>query len=97
MPTVGDGLLAARYHSWAPEPWITFGDKVPNSLFARDPVGLIRMYDLLLPSLRDVPEGTNNHLRLAGEGGLGIFEQGNPWQEPYGSGYTSIQYSRVGL
>lgn len=98
--TVGDGLLAARYYSQAPEPWTTFGDKVPNSLFfARDPVAVdCVMYDLLLAELgADVPEGTNNYLRLAGEGGLGIFEQGNPWQEPYGSGYTSIQYSRVGL
>ena len=56
------------------------------------------MHDLLLAELgADVPEGTNNYLRLAGEGGLGIFEQGNPWQEPYGSGYTGIQYSRVDL
>jgi len=96
--TVGDGLLAARYYSQAPEPWNTFGGKVPNSLFfARDPVAAdCVMHDLLLVELgSDVPEGTNNYLRLASEANLGVFEQGNPWQLPYGSGYSSVQYTRV--
>ncbi|MBN1138468.1 MAG: DUF362 domain-containing protein [Anaerolineae bacterium] len=95
---VGDGLFAARYYDQSPEPWTTFENKVPNSLFfARDPVSIdCVMHDLLLAELgADVPEGTNNYLRLAGESELGIFEQGNPWQEPYGSGYNSIQYTRV--
>jgi len=53
------------------------------------------MHDLLLAELgADVPEGTNNYLRLAGEANLGVFEQGNPWQLPYGSGYSTIQYTR---
>jgi hypothetical protein len=96
--TVGDGLFGALYYNQAPETWHTFGDQVPNSLFfARDPVAAdCVMHDLLLAELgAEVPEGTNNYLRLAGEAGLGVFEQGNPWQEPYGSGYSSIQYTRL--
>ena len=98
--TVGDGLFAARYYSQAPEPWQTFGDDVPNSLFfARDPVAAdCVMHDLLVAELgADVPEGSNNYLQLADEAGLGVFEQGNPWQEPYGSGYAAIQYTRTEL
>jgi hypothetical protein len=98
--TIGDGLFAAKDFSQPPELWTTFGEKVPNSLFfAKDPVAIdCLMHDLLAaePGAR-VPEGMNNYLRLAEGAGLGIFEQGDPWQAPYGSGYDSIEYVRVEL
>jgi Domain of unknown function (DUF362) len=96
--TIGDGLFAAREYNQAPVPWTTFGDQVPKSLFfARDPVAVdCVMHDLLAAEPgTNVPDGTNNYLRLAGEAALGAFERGDPWQEPYGSGYSSIQYIRV--
>ena len=96
--TIGDGLFAARQFSQPPVPWTTFGDQVPNSLFfARDPVAVdCVMHDLLAAEPETgVPDGANNYLRLAGEAGLGIFEHGDPWQTPPGSGYSSIQYIRV--
>ena len=96
--TIGDGLFAARHYSEPPVPWTTFGNQVPSSLFfARDPVAVdCVMHDLLAAEPETgVPEGANNYLRLAAEAGLGVFERGDPWQEPYGSSYSSIQYIRV--
>jgi hypothetical protein len=29
--------------------------------------------------------------------GLGIFESGDPWQLPYGAGYSKISYKRIEL
>jgi hypothetical protein len=96
--TIGDGLLAAREYDQAPVPWTTFGDQVPKSLFfARDPVAVdCVIHDLLAAEPETaVPDGANNYLRLAAEAGLGLFERGDPWQKPFGSGYSSIQYVRV--
>lgn len=98
--TVGDGLFAARDFLQPPEPWETFDGRVPNSLFfAKDPVAIdCLMHDLLAAEPEtNVVEGSNNYLRLAEEAGLGIFEQGDPWQTPYGSGYQKIDYVRVEL
>lgn len=98
--TIGDGLFAARDFQAPPVPWITFGAKVPNSLFfAKDPVAIdCVMHDFLAaePDTAVVP-GSINYLRLAREASLGVFEEGNPWQQPYGSGYQSIRYLRVEL
>ncbi len=96
--TIGDGLFAARIYNQAPVPWTSFGDQVPNSLFfATDPVAVdCVMHDLLVTELgTGVRDGANNYLRLAAEAGLGVFEQGDPWAWPYGSGYQQIQYVRV--
>jgi hypothetical protein len=95
--TVGDGLFAARDFQQPPEPWVTFGDKVPNSLFfAKDPVSIdCVMHDLLAAEQVSLVPDANNYLRLAGEAGLGVFEQGDPWQEPDGSGYQRIHYRRI--
>lgn len=98
--TIGDGLFAAKDFQEPPEPWITFGNQVPNSLFfAKDPVAIdCVMHDFLAAELgTDVPERANNYLRLAAEAGLGIFEQGAPQQVPYGTGYQSLQYVRLEL
>jgi hypothetical protein len=96
--TIGDGLFAARVFDQAPATWVTFGSQLPNSLFlSKDKVAIdCVMYDLIAAELGNgLPGDANNYLRLAGEAGLGIFEQGDPWQTPYGSGYRSIQYIRV--
>jgi hypothetical protein len=96
--TIGDGLFAARRFSMPPVPWDTFGGEVPNSLFfATDPVAVdCIMHDLLYAEPgTSVVDGSNNYLRLAAEAGLGVFEVGNPWADPYSSGYTSIDYTRI--
>jgi hypothetical protein len=96
--TIGDGLFAAKKWTDPPVPWQTFGDEVPKSLFfARDPVAVdCVMHDLVVAEPgTSVRDGANNYLRLAAEADLGVFEEGDPWQPPYGSGYQHIQYSRV--
>jgi hypothetical protein len=98
--TVGDGLFAARVFNQAPQTWTTFGGKLPNSLLlSRDIVAVdCVMRDLLAAEVGGaLTAKANNYLRLAGEAGLGVFEQGNPWQMPYGSGYSQIQYLRVAV
>jgi hypothetical protein len=98
--TIGDALFAARLFSQAPVPWTTFGDQLPNSLFfAVDPVAVdCVMHDLVIAEPGTaVPDGANNYLRLAAAAGLGVFEAGYPWQEPYGAGYTSIKYTRIDM
>jgi hypothetical protein len=98
--TVGDALFAARIFNQAPVPWTTFGEQLPNSLFfATDPVAVdCIMHDLIIaePSTA-VPEDANNYLRLAADTGLGVFEAGDPWQEPFGNGYSSIDYIRIDM
>jgi len=96
--TVGDGLFAARHFNQAPETWSTFGNQVPNSLFfSVDKVSVdCIMHDLLAAELgAGLSARANEYLRLAGAAGLGVFEQGDPWQEPFGSGYQKIQYIRT--
>jgi hypothetical protein len=98
--TIGDGLFAARHFAQAPVPWTTFDGQLPNSLFfATDPVAVdCLMHDLLMAEPdTSVPAGSNNYLRLAGEAGLGVFEAGDPWQEPFGSGYGSLDYTRIDM
>jgi hypothetical protein len=98
--TIGDGLFAAKNWVQPPVTWTTFGDQVPQSLFfASDPVAIdCVMHDMLLAEPgTGICAGSNNYLRLAAEAGLGVFEQGNPWQMPYGSGYQDIRYVRIEL
>jgi len=93
--TVGDGLIAGRQFNIAPQTWTTFNNQVPNSLFfSRDKVAIdCVMHDLLKAELGTyLPDTANNYLRLAGEAGIGVFEQGNPWQTPIGSGYSKVKY-----
>ena len=92
---IGDGLFAARDNNTAPpSPWQTCGSQVPNSLFfAADPVAIdCVMYDFLAAEA-DVPATADDYLRLASDAGLGVFERGDPW----GSGYTRIDYVRMEL
>ena len=98
--TIGDALFAARQFAQVPVPWTTFENQLPNSLFfATDPVAVdCVMHDLIVAEPETlVPEGANNYLRLAAESGLGAFEAGNPWQHPYGAGYSRIDYIRIDM
>ena len=98
--TIGDGLFAARHFAQAPVPWTTFDEQLPNSLFfATDPVAVdCLMHDLLIAEPgTSVPDGSNNYLRLAAEAGLGVYEVGNPWADPFSSGYGSIDYTRIDM
>ena len=101
--TLGDGLYGAfGPGSIVPITWGTFGD-APNSLFfAIDPVAVdCIMADLLVAEGVVSKAHTYDYIFCAAEAGLGICEGtrgdpgGDPWQLPYGSGYTSIQYTRV--
>jgi len=98
--TIGDALFAARRFSMPPVPWTTFDGQLPNSLFfATDPVAVdCLMHDLLIAEPdTSVPDGSNNYLRLAAEAGLGVYEIGNPWADPFSSGYQSIDYTRIDM
>jgi hypothetical protein len=98
--TIGDGLFAARQFSQPPVPWTTFDGQLPNSLFfATDPVAVdCLMHDLLIAEPdTSVPDGSNNYLRLAAEAGLGVFEAGDPWREPFGDGYENVDYTRIDM
>jgi len=98
--TVGDALFAARIFNQAPVPWTTFREQLPNSLFfATDPIAVdCIMHDLIIAEPGTaVPEDANNYLRLAADSGLGVFEAGDPWQVPFGNGYSSIDYTRVDM
>ena len=48
------------------------------------------MYDFLDAEWH-IKAGADNYLRLANLAGMGVFERGDPW----GSGYTSINYQRI--
>jgi hypothetical protein len=97
--TIGDGIYASRQvQNSAPEPWVTFNSQPPCSLFfATDRVAIDCVMHDLLKAERDSaqPAVSNNYLRLAEAAGLGIFESGDPWQTPYGSGYTRLDYRRI--
>ena len=90
--TMGDGLFAGNTWDSPPLTMVTFGNKTPNSLFfATDPVAIDSAMHDFLAAEWTINSGANNYLRLANLAGLGVFERGNPW----GSGYTRINYRRV--
>jgi hypothetical protein len=94
--TIGDALFAAKIWSYPPEPWTTFGDKVPNSLFfSRDPVAIdCVMHDFIAAELGDsLTKAANRYLVLAGRTGIGVYESVNPWIESY----TQINYTKIKL
>ena len=101
--TLGDGLYGAfGASSGTPLQWNTFDD-APNSLFfAVDPVAVdCVMADFLVAEGVISRAHTYDYLFCAAEAGLGICEGtrddpgGDPWQLPYGSGYTNLQYTRI--
>ena len=96
---IGDGIYGSRLYEYsAPERWSTFGNALPYSqFFSTDPVAIDCVMHDLLKAERGAtqPSTSNAYLRLAENAGLGIYEAGDPWQTPYGSGYTKITYLRV--
>lgn len=84
--TIGDAIFAARDFNDPPEPWTTFGNKIPHSLFfATDPVAVdCVMHDFIEAELGSgLPQGANRYLAHAGRAGIGIYETINPWTETY--------------
>jgi len=97
---LGDGL----YGNWEgnerkSRPWRTFGNRAPDSLFfATDPVAIdCVMADFL--EQEDIQQSieffpmSRDYLIYAASLNLGTYEKGNPW----GSGYSQIQYHRIEL
>ena len=99
--TIGDAIYGSRGDlASPPQPWTTFQNRSPCSLFfATDPVAVdCVMHDLLKAERGIFQSGNSNvYLKLAGDRGLGIFEQGDPWKMPYSSGYSLIDYRRIQL
>ena len=91
--TIGDGLFGNwKDNISKPQRWTTFGNQAPNSLlFATDPVAIDCVMCDLLNAENGLWAGADDYLKYATSVGLGVYERGNPW----GSGYTSINYSKV--
>ncbi|NIV33738.1 MAG: DUF362 domain-containing protein [Anaerolineae bacterium] len=91
--TIGDGLFASKTGTTrAPEPWDSFGDEVPNSLFlAQDPVAIDCVMLDLVAVEAPVSDQADAYLQVASSAGLGTFERGDPW----GAGYTLIAYEKI--
>lgn len=99
--TIADGIYGSReYQNTPPQRWATFNNQSPCSLFfATDPVAIDCVMHDLLKAERGAsqPATSNSYMRLAETAGLGIYESGDPWQTPYGSGYTKLVYKRIEL
>jgi uncharacterized protein (DUF362 family) len=93
--TIGDGLYGARIDNYSeiPSPWPTFDNHSPNSLFfSRDPVAIdCVMYDFL-DAEGGVPDGSDDHLKLANASGFGSFEHRDAAHQ-----YHTIDYRRIDL
>jgi uncharacterized protein (DUF362 family) len=98
---IGDGIYASKgFHDSPPERWTSFNNQAPCSLFfATDPVAIdCVMHDLLKAERGSAqPDTSNAYLKLAEQVGMGVYESGNPWQTPYGSGYSKIIYTKIEL
>lgn len=90
---VGDGLFASTSgQAGTPTPWISYGNRSPNSLFlSQDPVAIdCVMYDQLAAETPLAP-GSDDYLSIAGDLGLGIFEHATE------GAYVFIDYRPVML
>lgn len=97
--TIADGIYGSReFQNTPPQPWNTFGDHSPCSLFfSTDPVAMdCVLHDLLKAERGSAqPNTSDSYLKLAASSGLGVFQSGDPWRIPYGSGYSLIDYQRI--
>jgi uncharacterized protein (DUF362 family) len=92
--TIADGLYGSRVdQSSIPQPWTTFGNDAPNSLFfSQDPVAIDSvMYDFLQAEA-GVPDHADDYLALAADAGLGVFEHRDPAASTHEEWYTEIDY-----
>lgn len=97
--TIGDGLYGSRdRESSPPQPWITFDNQAPNSLFfSRDPVALdCVMYDFL-DAEAGIPAGADDYLVLAAQEGFGVFEHRVPGISVPEQWYSLIDYTFLDL
>lgn len=91
---IGDGLYGCWPTNWVePEPWVTFGNQAPNSLFfSKDPVAIdCVMYDFLEAEV-GVESGGDDYLVLAAQEGLGVFEHRAPGAVGPEEWYSLIDY-----
>jgi hypothetical protein len=99
--TISDSIYGSReYQNTPPQPWNTFSGQPPCSLlFSTDPVAIdCVMHDLLKAERGSAQPNTSDcYLKLAGSSGIGVFESGDPWRTPYGSGYDLIDYQRINM
>ena len=102
--TVGDGLYGAFGATRVPPTsWDSFGDAPNSLLFSADPVAIDCVMIDLLAAEGKAGENAYHYLFIAQDVGLGTCEGirsnpgGDPWQTPYGSGYSNITYRRLEL
>ncbi len=100
--TVGDALYGAFGATFEPPTsWNSFGDAPNSLLFAKDAVAIDCVMIDLLVAEGWVGDNAYHYLFVAQDAGLGTCEGtldnpgGDPWQTPYGSGYSKIDYRRV--
>jgi uncharacterized protein (DUF362 family) len=97
--TIGDGLFASRIdQTTPPDPWVTFGNRAPNSLFfSQDPVAIdCVMYDFL-EAEAGVPATADDYLVLAAQAGLGVFEHRAAGATDPADWYSLIDYLYLDL
>jgi hypothetical protein len=93
--TIGDALYGCWLTNWVePEPWVTFGNEAPNSLFfSIDPVAIDSvMYDFL-DAEAGVESGGDFYLMLAAQEGLGVLEHRAPGASDPEEWYSLIDYA----
>jgi hypothetical protein len=101
--TVGDGLFGAfGVGNNAAISWSVLGGPANSLFFATDPVAVdCVMTDFIVAEGLVTKAHAYDYLFYASEIGLGLCEGtrpnpgGNPLQQPYGSGYSTIRYFRV--
>ncbi len=97
--TIGDGLFASRVNQTTPpDPWVTFGNQAPNSLFfSQDPVAIdCVMYDFL-ETEAGVTARADDYLVLAAQAGLGTFEHRAAGATDPAGWYSLIDYAYLDL
>lgn len=100
--TVGDALYGAfGACDVPPTSWKTFEDAPNSLLFAKDPVAIDCVMIDFLVAEGHAGDDAYHYLFVAQDTGLGVCEGtrdnpgGDPWQTPYGSGYSKIDYRRI--
>jgi hypothetical protein len=93
--TIGDGIFGhPRTNTRAPILWETFNNGFPKSLFfSLDPVAIDCVMADIINAEHAVPDATYRYLQIAQDKGLGLYEHGDPW----GSGYSEIDYVKLNL
>jgi hypothetical protein len=97
--TIGDGLFGCWLNNYSePEPWVTFNNQAPNSLFfSRDPVAMdCVMYDFLDAEV-GVLAGGDDYLKLAAKELLGVYEHRASGASNPEDWYRLIDYEYLNL